>query len=101
MLLHQKLIHPEINGIIGAAGHHSKILIADGNAASSTWGECRTRFAQPYAGVVTCAQVMDALLSAVPIEAANTMGIPEDDPYASSDRHRSGPSTRNSSTKPA
>ena len=33
-------------------------------------------------GVVTCSQVLEALLSAVPIEAANTMGIPEDDPYA-------------------
>ena len=33
-------------------------------------------------GVVTCSQVLEALLSAVPIEAANTMGIHEDDPYA-------------------
>lgn len=84
MLLHQKLIHPEINGIIGAAGHHSKILIADGNyPASSTLGpnaELVSLNLMP--GVVTCAQVMEALLSAVPIEAANTMGIPEDDPYA-------------------
>ena len=84
MLLHQKLIHPDINGIIGAAGHHSKILIADGNyPASSTLGpnaELVSLNLMP--GVVTCSQVMEALLSAVPIEAANTMGIPEDDPYA-------------------
>ena len=84
MLLHQKLIHPVINGIVGAAGHHSKILIADGNyPASSTLGpnaELVSLNLMP--GVVTCSQVLEALLSAVPIETANTMGIPDDDPYA-------------------
>ena len=84
MLLHQKLIHPDINGIVGAAGHHSKILIGDGNyPASSTLGpnaELVSLNLMP--GVVTCSQVLEALLSAVPIEAANTMGIPDDDPYA-------------------
>ena len=84
MLLHQKLIHPDINGIIGAAGHHSKILIADGNyPASSTLGpnaELISLNLMP--GVVTCSQVLEALLSAIPIEAANTMGIPDDDAYA-------------------
>ena len=83
MLLHQKLIHPDINGIVGAAGHHSKILIADGNyPASSTLGpnaELVSLNLMP--GVVTCGQVLEALLSAVPIETANTMGIPEGDPY--------------------
>ena len=83
MLLH-KLIHPDINGIVGAAGHHSKILIADGNyPASSTLGpnaELVSLNLMP--GVVTCSQVLEALLSAVPIEVANTMGIPKDDPYA-------------------
>ena len=64
MLLHQKLIHPDINGIIGAAGHHSKILIADGNyPASSTLGpnaELVSLNLMP--GVVTCSQVLEALL---------------------------------------
>ena len=83
MLKHQ-LIHPEINAILGRAGHHAKVLIADGNyPASSKRG--------PYAelislnlspGVVTVVQVLDALLSAVPVDAVNTMGIPDDDPYA-------------------
>ena len=84
MLLHQKLIHPDINGIVGAAGHHSKILIADGNyPASSPLGpnaELISLNLMP--GVVTCSQVIEALLSGIPIEAANTMGIPDDDPYA-------------------
>ena len=30
MLKHQ-LIHPKINEVLGRAGHHSRILIADGN----------------------------------------------------------------------
>ena len=33
-------------------------------------------------GVVTVAQVLRALLSTVPIDHVNTMGIPPDDPYA-------------------
>ncbi len=84
MLLHQKLIHPDINGIIGAAGHHSKILIADGNyPASSTLGPNASLVSlNLMPGVVTCSQVFEALISAMPIESANTMGIPDDDPYA-------------------
>ena len=33
-------------------------------------------------GVLTVAQVLRALLSAVPVDHVNTMGIPPDDPYA-------------------
>jgi len=33
-------------------------------------------------GVVTCSQVLRALVTAIPLEAINTMGIPDDDPYA-------------------
>ena len=33
-------------------------------------------------GVVTVAQVLEALLSAIPVDQINTMGIPPDDPYA-------------------
>jgi L-fucose mutarotase len=35
-------------------------------------------------GVITVAQALRALLSAVPIDHVNTMGIPADDPYAQS-----------------
>lgn len=83
MLKHQ-LIHPEINAILGRAGHHAKILIADGNyPASTTLGpnaELISLNLMP--GVVTCSQVLTAILSAIPIDVANTMGIPDDDPYA-------------------
>ena len=83
MLLHG-LIHPEINRILGQAGHHSKVLIADGNyPSSSTLGPNAELVSLNLApGVVSCTQVLKALLTVMPIEAANTMGIPEDDPYA-------------------
>lgn len=83
-MLKHTLIHPKINEILGRAGHHAKILIADGNyPASSTLGpnaELVSLNLMP--GVVNCTQVLEALLSAIPIEAANTMGIPAEDPYA-------------------
>lgn len=33
-------------------------------------------------GVITVAQALRAVLSAIPIDIVNTMGIPADDPYA-------------------
>src|SRR2546423_1771029 len=83
MLKHQ-LIHPTINEVLGRAGHHARILIADGNYPASTKrgpnAELICLNLSP--GVVTVAQVLRALLSAVPVDQINTMGIPADDPYA-------------------
>lgn len=83
MLKHQ-LIHPRINEVLARAGHHARVLIADGNYPASTKKG-------PHAdlvclnlspGIVTVAQTLRALLSAVPVDRVNTMGIPPDDPYA-------------------
>jgi len=83
MLKHQ-LIHPKINDVLGRAGHHAKILIADGNYPASTKkGPCAEVVCLNLApGIVTVAQVLRAVLSAIPIDVVNTMGIPADDPYA-------------------
>ncbi len=85
MLKHQ-LIHPRINEILGRAGHHAKVLIADGNYPASTkkgpHAEVVCLNLSP--GLVTVAQTLRALLSAVPVDHVNTMGIPPDDPYARS-----------------
>jgi L-fucose mutarotase len=82
MLLH-KLIHPRINEILGRAGHHAKILIADGHYPASTKkgpnAELVSLNLAP--GIVTCAQVFEAVLSAVPIDCVNTMMYEESDPY--------------------
>jgi L-fucose mutarotase len=83
-VLKHQLIHPKISEVLARAGHHSKILIADGNyPVSSKKGlhaECVHLNLSP--GVVTAAQVLRAVLSAVPIDRINTMGIPPDDAYA-------------------
>src|SRR5687768_8958581 len=85
-MLKHRLIHPKINEVLARAGHHSLILIADGNYPVSTKrgpnAELVSLNLAP--GIVTCGQVLDALLSAVPIDHVNTMGIPPDDPYAQS-----------------
>ncbi len=83
-MLKHELIHPRINEVLGRAGHHAKILIADGNYPASTkrgpHSEVVCLNLSP--GVVTVAQVLRAILSAVPVDDVNTMGIPPDDPYA-------------------
>jgi L-fucose mutarotase len=83
MLKHQ-LIHPQINAVLGRAGHHSKVLIADGNYPASTKRGPNAELIclNLMPGVVTVAQVLEAILSAVVVDAVNTMGIPADDPYA-------------------
>jgi len=83
MLKHQ-LIHPQINAVLGRAGHHAKILIADGNYPASTkkGPQAEVVCLNLSPGVVTVAQALRAVLSAVPVDAIETMGIPADDPYA-------------------
>jgi L-fucose mutarotase len=83
MLTHS-LIHPKINEIIGRAGHHGKILIADGNypASSKKGPNAEVVSLNLMPGVVTCDQVLKAVLSAVPIEKIETMMTETSGPYA-------------------
>jgi len=83
MLRHQ-LIHPQINAILGAAGHHSTILIADGNYPASSKRGPRAELVSLnlMPGLLTCDQVLKAILSAVPIEKLQTMQPELDGPYA-------------------
>ncbi len=82
-MLKHDLIHPKINEVIRRAGHHALILIADGNYPVSTkkGPNAEVVCLNLSPGVVTVAQVLRALLSAVPVDRINTMGIPPDDPY--------------------
>ena len=83
-MLNYQLIHPKINEVLARAGHHACILIADGNYPASTkkgpHAEVVSLNLSP--GVVTVAQALRALITAVPVDHVNTMGIPPDDPYA-------------------
>ena len=83
-MLKHRLFHPKINDVLGRAGHHSKVLIADGNyPASSTLGPRAELVCLNLSpGIVTCAQVLEALLSAIPVERANTMMYEKTGPYA-------------------
>ena len=83
-MLRHRLIHPEISAILGRAGHHARILIADGNyPASSKMGPRAQLISMNLMpGVVTCSQVLTAILSAIPVEAINTMMYEKTGPYA-------------------
>lgn len=83
-MLKHRLLHPEISAILARAGHHAKVLIADGNyPASTTLGPNATLVSLNLApGIVTVSQVLETLLTAIPVDEINTMGIPADDPYA-------------------
>jgi L-fucose mutarotase len=83
-MLNTTLLHPEILRSLAQAGHHSTVLIADGNypAATKRGPNSRLVCLQLSPGIPTVAQVLRSIASAVPIDAINTMGIPADDPYA-------------------
>lgn len=83
MLKHQ-LLHPKISEVLASAGHHARVLIADGNYPASTKKGPNAQLVSLNLspGVVTVSQVLRAILSAAPIDSINSMGIPPDDPYA-------------------
>ncbi len=83
-MLNYPLLHPEILRIIGRSGHHSSILIADGNypAASKKGPNAELVSLNLMPGVVNCTQVLEAILSAVPIDEINTMMYESTGPYA-------------------
>lgn len=83
-MLNHGLVHPKILEVLGRAGHHAKILIADGNyPASTTLGPNAEQVSLNLApGIVTCTQVLEALLTAAPFEAAYTMDYEKTGPYA-------------------
>ena len=83
-MLKTPLIQPDILRALGRAGHGSQILIADGNyPAGTTLGPCAELVSLNLApGIVTATQVLDAVVSAVPIEAATVMQTLKEGPYA-------------------
>jgi L-fucose mutarotase len=86
-MLKSKLLHPEILATLARAGHHGKILIADGNyPASSTLGpNAKLISLQLMPGLPTVTQVLEAILSAIPIDKANTMDYEKTGQYALSE----------------
>ena len=83
-MLRGQLLHPEILESLGAAGHSSRVLIADGNFPFRTRCGANSKLVQLNlsAGVVTVTQVLEALLSAIPVEGATVMAYPTEGPYS-------------------
>ena len=83
-MLNHRLLHPEISAVLARAGHHAQVLIADGNYPASTMlGPNAQLVSLNLApGIVTVAQVLETLLTAIPVDAIHTMGVPADDSYA-------------------
>jgi L-fucose mutarotase len=83
-MLHTSLVHPGILAALARAGHHARILIADGNypVSSKKGPHAELIHLNLSPGVVTVSEVLAAILSVAPLDVVNTMGIPEDDPYA-------------------
>jgi L-fucose mutarotase len=74
-MLKSRLLHPEILEALGRAGHGSKILIADGNYpfATQLGPNARLVSLNVSPGLVNATQVLEAIVSAVPIEEATVM----------------------------
>ena len=69
-MLKTTLLHPEILRVIARGGHHSKILITDGNypAVNKIGPNAELVCLQLMPGVPTVAQVLEAILSVVNID---------------------------------
>ncbi len=83
-MLRSHLIHPVISRILAEAGHHATILIADGNYPASSKRGPRSEVVSLnlMPGLVSCNQVLEAILSAIPVDAIQTMMTETSGPYA-------------------
>ncbi len=86
-MLFGTLTHPQILGALAAAGHHSTVLIADGNYPASSKRGPRAELVSLNLspGIVTCDQVLRAILASAPVEAIETMMYETEGPYALSE----------------
>ena len=74
-MLRGRLLHPEILGTLAAAGHGAKVLIADGNYPASTKMGPRGKvvYLNLMPGKVLVTEALEAVLSVMPVEAAEVM----------------------------
>jgi L-fucose mutarotase len=79
-----KLTHPAILNALGSMGHGSKVLIADGHFPFSTHTNQNAKyvFLNLSRGIPTVTQVLEALVSVIPVEAAQVM-VPDTGPEPS------------------
>jgi L-fucose mutarotase len=78
-MLNHTLIHPGILEALGAAGHGARILITDGNYPASTRSGMNADrvYLNLRPGLPTVTEVLEVLLTAIPVEAAAVMAPPD------------------------
>lgn len=80
-MLRYRLTHPELIGTLAAAGHGSTVLLADANYphATAVGPNARTVYLNLRPGQVPVDDILQTVLSAVPVESAFVMR-PDDAP---------------------
>jgi L-fucose mutarotase len=80
-MLKYGLLHPEILAALGAAGHGSQVLIADGNYPFATGAPAAARrvFLNLAPDLLKATDVLAVLAEAIPIESAQVM-VPDSGP---------------------
>lgn len=78
-MLNYQLTHPQILAALASAGHGSKVLIADGNYPFSTATNPRAPvvYLNLMPGMLLVTDALKAIISAVPVEAAEVMQTPD------------------------
>ncbi len=83
-MLKSRLLHPQITAALARAGHSSKVLISDGNFPHWTrkGPNAEVVYLNLAPGKPTVTEVLDVLLTAIPVEAAEVMDYARTGPYA-------------------
>jgi L-fucose mutarotase len=74
-MIRGKLIHPPILEALSASGHGGKVLITDSNFAFSTNANPAAKrvFLNVMPGRMTVTEILEAIISAIPVEAVDVM----------------------------
>jgi L-fucose mutarotase len=80
-MLRTQLLHPEILSALAEAGHGSRVLIADGNYPFGTGAPAGARrvYLNLRPGLASVTDVLETLLTAIPVESAMVM-VPSEGP---------------------
>jgi L-fucose mutarotase len=89
-MLKTQLLHPTILNVLGASGHGSGILIADGNYPFITRANPAAErvYLNLMPGLLNATDVLKALLTAIPVEAAHVMKRDDSAPVPIHDEFR-------------
>lgn len=83
-MLKGQLLHPHILGALARGGHSSKVLISDGNYPhwSKKGPHAEVVYLNLAPGKLSVTEVLEALVTAIPIERAEVMDYARTGPYA-------------------